>query len=591
MKALESIALLSPIQAARGYNFSKFRQDFVAGLTVAVVAVPQSMAYAMIAGVPPVYGLYTAIVQGLLASLFTSSSHLSTGPINTLSLLVASAVARIAGDTSAPDYAQMYLQLVIAMTLMVGLLQLAFAAARMASLVQYVSHSVIVGFTAGAGILIAAGQIPSFLGIGQSQIRNLPGLLGIIERMLPYLKNVDAHALTLGCLALAIVIAARSISRFIPGPLLAAIVGGAIVALSGWKVKIVGDLPQALPSFHLPHISWQLAEELLGGAFALGLVGMLEAYSIAKAISAKTGERINPDREFLAQGFSNFISSFFQCVPGSGSFSRSALTYQAGARTSLTGIYNSILIAVIFLVFAPMAKYIPHASLAAILFVIAYGLIDWHFILRTLPASRSDATVCIATMVATLLIPLEFAILVGIFLNIGLYLRRASRLHISEMVQRPGGPFIERPLRDRQGNRKVIFLHIEGDLFFAIADQFQDRLLEVTNSNVKVAILRLKRTHSIDATVLHVLEAFVQEMRKRGRFVVLCGIRPELLEVLRNYGMVDLVGQSNIFVSGEGVFAAARQAVARARELVGSSIDEDDISFADDIAEEFAYQI
>lgn len=577
------------IEAARHYSVSKLRCDLVAGLTVAVVAVPQSMAYALIADVDPVYGLYTAIVQGLLAAIFTSSSHLSTGPINTLSLLVASAVAR-----TIPDPA-LRVQYVIAMTFLVGLIQLGAAAARMAGLVQYVSHSVIVGFTAGAGILIAAQQVPSFLGVGMDTERRLPGLLGIIERMAPHLSEINLAALAIGVGALAVVIICRIISRFAPGPLLAAALAGLVVWIMQWdqgQIRIVGALPTSLPAPQWPMISWADAEKLIGGAFALALVGMLEAFSIAKSIAAKTGQNIRPNQEFLAQGVSNFVSSFFQCIPGSGSFSRSALNHQAGAATSFAGVYTSLFVAVIFLLFAPLAGYIPLASLAAILFVIAYGLIDWRYMLQVTRSSRPDAIVCYVTLAATLLVPLEFAILFGVFLNIGLYLRTASRLHMAQMVQAGAGRFLETPIHDRLGQRKVIFLQMEGDLFFAVADELKDRLSYVAKSGVRVVIFRLKRTHSVDATVLRVMEDFIKEVRSRGGHVILCGVKQELMDTMRKYGLVEFLGRQNVFATGYGVFASARMAMQRARELLGSSIDTEGFDFDDEEKErDPGYQI
>lgn len=573
----------------RGYSASKFRRDLVAGLTVAVVALPQSMAYAKIADVPLVYGIYTAIIQGLVAALFTSSSHLSTGPINTLSLLVASAVARITRERP-----ETYVATVLAMTFLVGLLQIGFATARMATLVRYVSHSVIVGFTAGAGILIAAGQVPYFLGIQSDKQRNWPGLLGIFERMAPHFHEVSVRAMCIGTISLAIVLAARMISRFVPGPLLAAIFGGAVVAFMGWtggQVQIVGDLPRGLPSFTLPQLNWATAEAFLGGALALSVVGMLEAFSIAKQIAASTGQRIDPTREFVAQGAANLVSSFFHCIPGSGSFSRSALNYQAGAATRLAGVFNSLFIAAIFLAFTSQAKYIPQASLAAILFAIAYGLVDWRYFVQVVRCSKEDALVCLVTFVATLVIPLEFAIFVGIFLNIGLYLRTASKLHLAEMVQMPaGGRFMERPLSDRIGGKPVVVLQVEGDLFFGLADELQDRLGLLATSDVRVVIFRLRRTHSVDATVVQVLSRFVSQMTRRGRHVILCGLATPLKGTLRAYGLVDLIGRENVFVVGDGVFASVRQAVDRAKHLVGVSIDISEIDL-DEEPEAIVYHI
>jgi SulP family sulfate permease len=558
------------LDAARAYSPRKLRRDLVAGLTVAIVAVPQSMAYALIADVPPVYGLYTAMIQGALAACFTSSSHLSSGPINTLSLLVASAVARVV-----PDPAQR-ISAVFAMTFLVGLIQIACAATRFSGFVHYVSHSVIVGFTAGAGVLIAAGQIPAFLGIATEKTRNLPGLLGIIERMTPHLGDVNWRAVGIGVGSLAVVLVARAIWRFLPGPLLAAGGAGLLVWAMNWTaadVPQIGQLPAGLPSFAWPPLSWTTGEALFGGAMALALVGVLEAYSIARSIAEHTEQRINPNREFLAQGASNLLSSFFQCIPGSGSFSRSALNYQAGAQTRMAGVYCSLFVAAMFLLFAGPARHIPHASLAAILFVIAYGLVDWRYIRRVLPASRSDAAVCATTFLATLLIPLEFAIVVGVFLNLGLYLRKASRLHLVEMVESGKGRFLEVPLHDRSGQKQVIFLQIEGELFFGVADELAERLGALAQSNARVVIFRLRRTHSIDSTVLQVMQRFVRQIQSRGGHVILCGLKTELLQPLRAFGLVDLIGADNVFAQREGVFGAARAALERARRLVGSSID------------------
>jgi SulP family sulfate permease len=319
---------------------------------------------------------------------------------------------------------------------------------------------------------------------------------------------------------------------------------------------------------------------------------MLESVAIGKSIATHTGERINANQEFFAQGLKNFISSFFQCIPGSGSFTRSALDYAAGAQTRFAAVFSAMFVAAIFWAFAGVARFIPLASLAAVLFVVAFGLIDWRYIARIVRTSRSDATVCFATILATLLAPLEYAIFIGIFLNIALYLRTASRLHLAEMIQVPGGgPFVERPLLDRvSGERKVIFLQLEGELFFAVADELHEQLTKLSHSGgVRVVILRLKRTHSIDATVLHVLEDFAREMKKLNRHVILCGVKPELMLTLKSFGLMDVVGRENIFETGGGVFTSAKRAVQRAREVVGSSIDISGIDVEE--PEEWAYQI
>jgi SulP family sulfate permease len=583
-----------PLDAARNYSLAKLRSDVIAGLTVSVVAVPQSMAYAVIAGVPAQYGLYTVIIQCLIGSLFNSNPHLSVGPINTQSLLVAATVTRLMGilgpELAPADAGLLYLELVIGLTFLKGVIQLGFAVARLGAMVRYVSQSVIVGFTAGAGILIAAGQVHNFLGFGTQRTQeDWAGLIGIGQRLIRSFQ-VEWQSVVLGLMTLVIVIGGRKLHRFFPGPLLAVVGTAAMVWALDWRggVMTVAELPPArelFTLFHLPELSISRIEHLFWGAMALALLGLMEAYSIGKALAQKSQMSISANQELASQGVTNFISSFFQCIPGSGSFSRSALNYEAGAKTLYAGVFNSIFVAGIFLLFAPGAKYVPMAALAAVLFVIAYGLIDWRYIFNVWRANPSDAVVLLATLTATLVISLEYAIFVGIFLNIALYLRKASRLHMNEMVDSQAGPLMERPVTDRSGQKAIVFFQLEGDLFFGVADELQNRLNNVRASGVRVVILRLKRTHWVDATVLNVLDQFTQSMKQEDRHVLLCGVRPELHNVMKRYGLASTIGEDNIFETQLGVFTSAKQAVRRARELVGRSIDTDELMRLNDEAE------
>lgn len=575
------------IASARGYRLSKLRHDMMAGLTVSVVEIPQAMAFALIAGVPAQYGIYTAIIQGFIGALFSSSDHLSTGPTNTQSLLVAATVARL---TNNPE---LYIQLAILLTLLKGVIQLAFALARMGNLIRYVSQSVIVGYTAGAGVLIAVGQIRNFLGVDVvMRVNDLPGVMGTVQRLSRHAGQIEPASLYLGLISLGIVLGVRWYSKLIPGPLLAVVAGAVIVAATGIEhVHVVGQLPVGLPGFAMPsREAWYHLEPLVSGALALALLGMLESVAISKSIAAHTGQRISPNQEFLGQGVTNLVSSFLQCIPGSGSFSRSMLAHEAGGRTRFCEMFNSAFITIIFLVFAPWAAYIPLASLAAILFVIAYALVDWRYMIRVARTSRSDGAVCFTTFLAALLLPLQYAIYVGIFLNLMLYLRRASHLHMAEMVRTSAGPFIERPIEDRAGNRAVMFLQVEGDLFFGVADELQDRLAALASSPVRVFVIRLKRTHSIDATVLSVVERFVDQVQRRGGHVILCGIKPELLEDIRAFGLAAKIGENNVFETGFGIFTSAKRALARARQLLGSSLDMEGMGELEE-TEGWAYQI
>lgn len=568
-----------PIHTIRDYSLGKFRRDVLAGLTVSVVEIPQAMAYAMIAGVDPIYGIYTSVLQGIIGAMLSSSEHITTGPTNTQSLLIAASIKGIALPHSDPH---VYLALVCMLTFMKGLLQLTFAAARLGDLVRYVSRSVIVGLVGGAGVLIIVGQLPKLLGIEIKDVQSgLPAWIDRIDvanrlaRTLNGIGQMNGRSLAVGLGVIAVVYGMRAISRLLPGALTGVVASAAMVMAMGWKGKLplIDELPLRLPELRIPWLGWDYARELFTGAVALAVLGMLESVAIAKAIAAKTGERIIPNQEFFAQGFKNTLTSFFSCIPGSGSFTRSALDYEAGAQTRFAAVFNGVFVGVIVVAFQRWTGFIPMASLAGVLIVIAIGLIETRYFLRLARTSRSDTVVAAGTFLATLLAPLQYAIFIGVFLNIGLYLRRVSRLHVAEMVATPAGMFLEHPLTDRSGHKRVMFLQVEGDLFFGVADELEDRLQELIRSGVRIVILRLKRANSVDATVLHALEQFVTELQRRGGHLILCGIRPELMPVLKGYGLLPMIGPDNVFEASFGVFASAKAAIKRAKQLAGTSID------------------
>lgn len=580
------------LRTLRRYTLGDLRADMLAGLTVSVVEIPQAMAYALIAGVPPQYGIYTSIIQGILGALLSSSEHLTTGPTNTQSLLIAAAVQRLVGDPANP----LYLEMVFALALLKGVIQLIFAFAGLGNLIRYVGRSVILGVASGAGVLIIVGQLEHALGLritGDEVTLGLPGVLDTVHRVLLHLPQTNPRAVLITVGALAVIGGSRTISPFVPGALISVVLGAAVVWLSGWTsdaLPLVPALPQSLPGFHVPQVTFAQAENLLPGALALALLGLIESVAIVKSIASHTGERIDPNQEFFAQGVNNALTSFLQCIPGSGSFTRSALDYQAGGRTRFAAVFNGLFVMTIYLCAAPAASRIPLASLAAVLLVIAVGLIDWRYFLRVWRTSRSDAAVFATTFLATILLPLTYAVFMGIFVNLAVYLRNASRLHIAEMVRTSGGPFVERPVHDRQGHRKLIFLQLEGDLFFGVADELQDQLSSIASSGVRVVLLRLKRTHSVDATALGVLEQFARLLSSRGGHVILCGVKPELRQVFDRYGLTQAIGRENVFEAGYGVFTSAKRALDRARQLLGSSLDVAGLDLGEE-SEGWAYEI
>jgi SulP family sulfate permease len=563
---------LSPaIETFRHYNRHKLRKDITAGLTVSVVELPQAMAYALIAGVPVQYGIYSSVIQGVLGALLSSSEHLTTGPTNTQSLLIAAAVTRLAS----PHDPGVYLPIVFTLTFLKGIIQLGFWGLRFGDMVQFISRSVILGIATGAGVLIAVGQLANLLGVPREAESKLWGIAGDLARIAPHLNQINLLALAIGMATIVLIMTGRAVSRFIPGALIAVVLSAALVAVMGWdhRITVVGKLDVTLPKLVHPVWDRDLLSNLFSGAMALALLGGIESIAIAKSIAARSGERINANQEFFAQGLKNTLTSFVQCIPGSASFTRSALDYEAGAETRVAAVLNAVFVGLMFFLFARYASYIPYAAMAGVLMVVAWGLLELGYFFRIYRADRSDALVFAVTFFSTILLPLQYAVFIGILLNIAFYLRTSSRLHIAEMIQTETGSFIERPIYDRAGERKIIFLQLEGELYFAIADQLQEQLSTIGRSGVRVVVMRLKRCHSIDATVLYVLDQFTADLKRRGGHVILCGVRPEALKVIRAYGLDRTIGTDNIFPSDSGIFTSAKKALARARQLVDTSID------------------
>ena len=552
---------------ARAYSPTAFRRDAVAGATVAAVAVPQSIAYAVIAGVPPEYGIYTVVFQCLVGSLLNSQPLLSVGPINSQSLLVASIATRAVGGPG-----EAYLAFVFALTLSKGLIQLAMAAGRVGSLVKYVSRSVIAGFTAGAGVLIAAGQVAAFLGfekapldLGRTPYLLTFGVQSDVARTAARLGEASWRAALLGLAALAVVVVGRRISRYLPGPLIAVVGCGVLVWALGWTTfgfTRIPPIPEGLPGPSVPWVPQALWGDLVLGAYALALLGLIEAYSIGKAIAADVGGDVDANQELFGQGFTHAVTAFFSCIPGSASFSRSALNHQIGAATAFAGLFNAGFVLVAFLLLAPVAGFVPMSAIAAILFVVALGLIDVGYFRRALAASPDDAAVFAATFAATLFTPLKYAVFLGIGLNLALQLRRTATLHASRLVPTDDGHFREAEPGEPAGD--VAILQLDGDLFFAVADDLAGELAALEASGARAFVVRLRRAHMADATVLGVLEAFARRNRAAGRSVWLCGVSRRLARALEAAGVTAAIGGDRVIPQRGQVMDGLREAVAAA---------------------------
>jgi SulP family sulfate permease len=562
------------IDALRTYSFRIFASDTMAGLTVAAVAVPQAMAYAQIAGIPPQYGLYTAIVMTAVGALLDSSKQLINGPTNAISIAVLSALVGFGEEER--------ISAAILLALLVGAVQIGISLLRLGDLSRYVSHAVIVGFTLGAAVLLVLDQIKNLLGIPAAGSGE-DHFLKRVWLTLAAIDQTNVTALSLGAATIGIALLLRLFNhRFgirLPELLLAVIGAAALVwgfALDEQGVTIVGNIPAALPSFELPYLEWDRVSALADGALAIALLGLLEAIAMAKAIAAQTGQKLDINQQCLSEGVANFTGSFFQCFPGSGSLTRSNINQQAGGQTQWSGVISAVAVALTVVLFAPYAYYIPRAGLAGILMLSAWRLVDRKQLKYYLRTTRFDAWIVISTAVAAVAVSVEFCVLIGVFLSFVLYVPQAARLHLTELVAAPQRVVRERVSSDPMCSRIRIF-SLEGEFFFGAAPELEQHLESIERSaegGVRVVILRLKRVRNPDAVCMSVFDRFINRMHDARVMVLLCGVRPDLMKVINSSGLADRLGSERVFIFQEtGEFwTSTLEAVRFAYEIIGDDV-------------------
>jgi SulP family sulfate permease len=558
---------------ALNYTWTTGRRDLIAGLTVAAVALPQGIAYALIAGVDPKYGVYSAIVVTAIASIFGSSSHLVNGPTSAISLLVFSALGFIDPENRTVVFEALFL-----LGVLVGVIQILIAVLKLGDLTRYISESVIIGFMAAAAFLLAVGQIANALGVKSEGKASQP----VLEQLwvtLVYGDPINYRAALLSVVVVVLAIALRRIVKRYRWPqidlLIVLVVAALIAHTAGWSstgaggktaVSLAAKVPQSLPSFHIPVLQGNTGTlgQLAQGALAIAFIGIIEALSIAKAIAHQTQQSIDYNRQILAEGLANLVGGFFQSVPGSGSLSRSAINFQAGAATRFSGIVSAATVAVALLLFAPLVHYVPQAALAGLLLVTAVRLVDYRRLISTVRASRYDAGLVVVTAVTGVAIDLDKAVLLGVALSILLFVPRAAKLRATELIITP-----ERVVRDRLPadpvDPAIVIYDLEGELFFGAApelDRYLDTLRDrISSGDVTFVVLRLKRVRHPDAVCIERLAEFLREGKDLGVRILLAGVRPDTLTILRNVGFERWFPTEQIFPEEDKEYSATLRAV------------------------------
>ena len=533
-------------------------RDVPAALAVGILAVPQGVAYAMVAGLPPAMGLYASAAPAVVGSLLRASRHVVTGPTNALSLLVGGTVVASADDPVAAA---------VTLAFLVGVTQALAGALRLGAVVDYISSPVVLGYITGASVLIAAGQLPNITGTAKVAGTLPVQLWGWGAGLVAEPVSLWSVGVALGTAAVLVVVG--RLAPRAPGGMLA-LVAGIVLSLAldlrGHGVRTIADIasiPSGLPPLTLPDLS--LAVSLWPAAVACTVLSLTESSAVARAMAQRTGQHLDPSVEFWGQGMANLASSLTGGYPISGSPVRSTLNVQSGAQSRLSGVLSGGVVLLAILLLGPLLDATPVPSLAGLLVVVAAGLVDWRRIRRILRVRSSDTAAFLVTLVGSWLLSLDQAIYRGVGISLVLFLRRARLLIVREMGVGSRGRLRDFPLgRPPRGVRRcslVRILHVEGTLFFGSAGELRTALEEAAVPGVAALVVRLKRTQGMDATTIEALDAAAAVLQERGVRLVLVGLREGALERLRRLhaGDVELL---TVFPSQSRWFGAMNEALA-----------------------------
>ncbi len=528
------------------------KADMIAGITGAVIVLPQGVAFAMIAGLPPEYGLYTAMVTPIVAAIFGSSLHLISGPTTAISIVVFATLTH--GGFGVTPGTPEFISLALTLTFLAGVYQLVFGLARMGVLVNFVSHTVVVGFTAGAAILIITSQMKNVMGVALPRGESFLHTWILLFQKLPE-ANVSVFIVAFFTLLVAILV--KRFNRSLPN-LLIALVAGAVFALlfkgGGADIKLLDPIEGHFPPLSSPDFSFETIKMLMPGAFAIALLGLIEAVSISRAIASKSFQRIDGNQEFIGQGMSNIVGSFFSSYAGSGSFTRSGINYESGAQTPLSAIFAAVFLLLILLLVAPLMAYLPVAAMAGIILLVGYSLIDFKEIKHVLESSKTETSILLTTFLATLFLELEFAIYLGVLLSLLIFLARTSTPDIITLA-----PDVDR----RHGNKKVLIdtetkpldecpelkiLRVDMSIYFGSLNHIQKKLFAISDHEEINHILIIgSGINLIDLSGAEMLAQEAKRLQKNGGGLYFVGLKPNVYTSLCRGHVISTIGNTHFF--------------------------------------------
>lgn len=539
--------MLPVVDTVRSYDSSDFKGDLNAGITVGIMLIPQGMAYAILAGMPPVYGLYASIVPLLIYALFGTSHQLAVGPVAMVSLLVIAGVGEIAEVGS-----DRFIQLAVLTAFGVGLLQLLMGLFRMGFLVNFLSHPVLSGFTSAAAIIIGASQIKNLLGVDLPRTNYVHEVIGGLAGQF---TEIDPVTAAIGVGSIAAIILIRRWKKTFPSALFVVIFGTLITFAFGLAeegVSIVGTIPEGLPSFDAGFVNIADLELLIPIVLVISLVSYMESIAVAKAIAKKHGYNVDANQELVGLGLANIGGSFFQSIPTTGGFSRTAVNDQSGAATTLAAVISAGIIALTVLFLTPLFYYLPGAVLAAIIMVAVAGLFDYKEMLHLWRTDKKDLAMLLVTFAATLTLGIEEGIGIGVLISLALVIYSSSKPHSAELGRLGNTKTFRNINRYKEAEvmDDVIIYRFDAPLYFANVEHFSETIhqkIENHGLNLKLIILDASAINNIDSTGVHMLMELIHELQHRGVKLFIAGAIGPVRDKLEKNGVVELMGKHTFF--------------------------------------------
>jgi SulP family sulfate permease len=523
------------------------RADIIAGITVALVLVPQSMAYAQLAGLPAYYGLYASFLPGMIAALFGSSRQLATGPVAVVSLMTASALEPIAGANQ-----ELYIAYAIMLALMVGIFQMALGLLRLGILVNFLSHPVVVGFTNAAAIIIGTSQLGKLFGVSVEKAEHTYET--VFNTLVEAARSTHTETLLMAILALAIMIVLKRFLPKVPNVLTAVAITTVISWWFGFEEmggKVVGAIPAGLPPLAVPTIDFQVMTQLLSVAVVISIIGFMEAISIAKAMATRTRQRLDANQELVGQGLGNIVSSFSGGYAVSGSFSRSAVNISAGAITGFSAVITGVVVGITLIALTPLLYHLPQATLAAVIIMAVINLVKIDPIRHAWKVQRHDAVVAVITFILTLAWAphLEQGIKIGVILSLALFLYRTMSPRVAVLSRDPDGTLRDAEVRKLQTCRNISLIRFDGPLYFANTGYFEDKVLErvALKPDLKFVIIDAEGINEIDATGEEMLFNLVDRLKEAGIELIIARAKKQLWDTFERTDLMDRLGRDHVF--------------------------------------------